>query len=168
MFKSQNKLIVLSGGEPFEHPEIDIILMNLKKQTTPFRIATGGFIDLSFWITQLKELCFPDGYLQGISIGTDVISPRITHSKWVPIWENNIHLLSKFKIPFSLTFSIDSEFDFTKLNLWNWIINFNSYPEFIYLRYSDKDLCNDWIKKIQSSFGRTPIIEDYTDINNNN
>jgi organic radical activating enzyme len=34
-----DKLAVLSGGEPFEYPEISEILTDLSQQTTPFRIA---------------------------------------------------------------------------------------------------------------------------------
>ncbi len=41
-----NKLTILSGGEPFEHPEISKILTSLGKQTQVFRVATGGFINL--------------------------------------------------------------------------------------------------------------------------
>lgn len=94
-------------------------------------------------------------------MGTDVLSLRVSHSKWVPVWKNNIRLLSKFQIPFSLTLTIGEEFDFTRLNLWKWAEIFEEMPEFIYLRYTEKHLIDEWICKIHDTFGAIPIIHDH-------
>jgi len=160
MSQHPERLAVLSGGEPFEHPEISEILKNLSKQTIPFRIATGGFVDLTPWINKLKFLSRPTGTLQGISMGTDVLSSRVNHSKWAPIWKNNIRLFFESQIPYSLTFSIGPDLDFTRLNLWKWTDLFDGKPEFIYLRYSKKELLQEWLHKIQSNFEAIPIIQD--------
>jgi organic radical activating enzyme len=85
-------LTVISGGEPFEHPQIFEILRRLSNQSNYFRIATGGFIDLTPWIDILKSLSYKKGTLQGISMGTDVLSTRVRHSRWVPTWRKNISL----------------------------------------------------------------------------
>lgn len=163
MRQSPERLTVLSGGEPFEHPEISEILKKIGTESIPFRIATGGFVDLSPWINMLKFLSRPPGALQGISMGTDVLSSRINHSNWVPIWKNNIRLFFESQIPYSLTISIGSDLDFTRLNLWNWTGLFEGKPEFIYLRYDNNDLLHEWIKKIQNNFKAIPIIQDAWD-----
>jgi len=160
MSQSLETLIVLSGGEPFEHPEISQILINLSKQTTPFRIATGGFVDLGPWISKLKLLSRPSGVLQGISVGTDVLSSRVNHSNWIPVWKNNIRFFFEFQIPYSLTFSVGTDLDFTRLNLWKWADLFDGKPEFIYLRYSNKNALQEWVQKIQDTFESVPIIQD--------
>jgi len=120
MSQSSDRLTVLSGGEPFEHPQISEILTNLSKQTTPFRIAIGGFVDLNPWINKLKHLNLLGSFL-GISMRTDVLSSRVNHSDWVPIWKNNIQLFFEFQIPYSLTFSkgawLHLPLCFQKLNL---------------------------------------------------
>lgn len=153
------RLTVISGGEPFEHPGISVILKNLSELKVPLRIATGGFLDLTPWMYQLKTLRL-NGPLQGISMGTDVLSSRVNHSKWVPIWKNNICLLFEAQIPYSLTFSIETDLELTRLDLWKWQNLFDSKPEFIYLRYSQEDLLQEWIRKIQNSFKAVPIIQD--------
>jgi hypothetical protein len=106
MMETADALIVLSGGEPFEHPEIAEILMALNKQKKAFRIATGGFVNLNPWINNLKILS-ANGPLQGISMGTDVISSRVNHSNWVPVWKNNIKLFFEYQIPILLHFHLE-------------------------------------------------------------
>ncbi len=78
--------MVLSGGEPFEHPEILKILTSLPEVTTPFRIATGGFVKFDLWIEQLQILSKQNTAFKGISMGTDVLSNRINQeivNSWV-------------------------------------------------------------------------------------
>lgn len=152
------KLAILSGGEPFEHPEIDEILTDLSEVTTPFRIATGGFIMLEPWVDKFKS--FRDTAFRGISIGTDVISNRINHSDWVPIWEHNVNLLIQEQIPFSLTFTISSEFQVSRFDIFSWSEIFKGMPEFIYLRHFDEASRDVWLEKIQTTFGKTPLIID--------
>lgn len=158
--KSEGALSVLSGGEPFEHPEISKILVDLQEQEHPFRIATGGFVDLMPWIEKLRSICLANGPFKGISIGTDVLSSRVSHSDWIPIWKSNIHLITKFQIPFSLTFTIDNDLEFVRLNLWKWTEFFEGKPEFIYLRYPKHFLIGGWVSKICNTFGTIPIIHD--------
>jgi hypothetical protein len=160
MHQTAAKLTVLSGGEPFEHPQITEILTEMAKQPHPFRIATGGFVDLSPWIEKLLTLSLASGALDGVSMGTDVLSSRVDHSQWVQIWKENIRLLSKFQIPYSLTLTLGGNLDFIWLNLWKWTDSFDSMPEFIYLRYSRGDLLEDWIHKLQNTFGEIPIVPD--------
>lgn len=157
--RSNNKLTIFSGGEPFEHPEISKILLDLRKQKIPFRIATGGFVDLAPWLENLKLLVHPFGTLQGISMGTDVLSSRVKHSNWAHTWKNNIHLLYSNNIPYSLTFTAGNDLDFSRLNLWRWPALFKSKPEFIYLR-ANSIFMKEWNKKIQKTFKYIPIIED--------
>lgn len=162
MSQASSRLTILSGGEPFEHREISEILADMGKQTHPFRIATGGFVDLSLWIDELVSLSVPRGPLEGISIGTDVISSRVDHSRWVPIWVDNIQLLSRSRVPYSLTLTIGNDLNFTWLNLWSWKEFFDSKPEFIYLRYSRGSILGEWMEKLKNTFGETPILQDET------
>lgn len=158
--QSEAKLTILSGGEPFEHTEISKILTTLSLQKIPFRIATGGFVDLTPWIDVLKLLSNSFNCLEGISMGTDVLSSRVNHSRWVPIWVNNIQLFFRFKISYSLTFTLETDVDFFRFDLWKWSNFFKDKPKFIYLRYPEEVLLKDWIKKINKTFGNIPIIKD--------
>lgn len=158
--QSTKKLVILSGGEPFEHPKILEILNNLFEAAIPFRIATGGFIKLDPWIDKLKALSMQNIAFNGISMGTDVLSDRVNHSDWVSSWERNIHLLIKEQIPFSLTITINAEFQLNRFAFFSWREIFKRLPEFIYLRYSNDCLKYIWIEKIKGVFGKTPIILD--------
>lgn len=158
--QTNEKLAVLSGGEPFEHPEISKILNNLSEVTIPVRIATGGFVKLDPWIEQLEILSKQNAAFKGISIGTDVLSNRVTRSVWAAIWEHNIHLLIKAHVPFSLTFTISPEFQLDYFSLSSWTKTFNGMPEFIYLRYSDVNHKNAWLERIQAAFGYVIILQD--------
>ncbi len=158
LVNQSEKLAILSGGEPFEHPEILKILIELSTTIIPFRIATGGFIELDKWIDKLKELSQSNIAFKGISMGTDVLSNRVLHSNWVPVWQHNINSLIDAKIPFSLTLTIDSEFELNRFNLFSWTEIFKDMPEFIYLRYrGDEDI---WIKRIKDGFENAPILLD--------
>ncbi len=158
--QTTSELVVLSGGEPFEHPDISSILTGLSRQNKPFRIATGGFLDLKQWIDQLKQLSYPSGPLEGISMGTDVLSTRVNNKRWNAIWKNNIQLLSEYQISYSLTFTIGNDLNFTQMNLPNWIDLSKSKPEFLYLRYSHEHLRKKWILDLNNAFGNIPIIQD--------
>ena len=161
--QSKSELIVFSGGEPFEHPEIASILTKLSSEAGLFRIATGGFIDLSQWFDQLKNLLkIPCGF-QGISFGTDVVSSRVNDFKWVSIWKNNIIFCHRHKIPYSLTFTVDPYLKFTGLNILRWNTIFDdTFPEFIYLRYSDDSIATKWIKTLSRTFSNISIIKDFS------
>ncbi len=156
---SSQKLIILTGGEPMLHPKISEVLEGFSDSSIPFRVATGGFVDLRPWVHQFKDLK-RKGILQGISVGTDVISQRVSSSKWVNIWKSNILLLQENKIPYSLTMTIDSEFKFTWFDVWSWKGFQCSNPDFIYLRYSDPNDRKFWIKKIEKRFECVPVVTD--------
>lgn len=160
MSQLSGSLTILSGGEPFEHPEIAEILDTLGCQANPFRIATGGFIDLSPWIDQLCSLSRLRGPLEGISMGTDILSSRVDHSKWVSTWINNLQLFAKFQIPYSLTITLGSSLAFTRLDLGKWKALFEDKPQFIYLRHSREDFLDEWILNIRDVFGDIDIIQD--------
>lgn len=156
---TSEKLIMLTGGEPLQHPEIAEILKHFLNSLTPFRLATGGFIDFKPWINQL-EFLYKRHILQGISIGTDVISQRVSSAKWVKIWISNIQLLQNHRIPYSLTMTIDPELEFKWLNIWKCKIFKSAKPSFIFLRYLNKQTKNLWVEKIAKTFDSIPIIED--------
>ncbi|WP_059359582.1 radical SAM protein [Parachlamydia acanthamoebae] len=157
---NKTPLVVISGGEPFEHPDISEILDNLKNQTTPFRIATGGFTDLALWIEKLQSLAKPRGFLEGISMGTDVLSTLSNHKKWVSIWVNNIKLFKEYKIPYSITFTLENNLKFEKIDLEALKNCLEIKPQFIYLRFFDKNLVREDIEKIIDLFDNTQILED--------
>ncbi|MGA8164279.1 MAG: radical SAM protein [Waddliaceae bacterium] len=153
-------LTVLSGGELFEHPKIKEILEELINSTGPFRIASGGFVDLSPWINQLRTLSDTKRSLQGISMGTDILSSRVNHSNWVPTWVNNIQLLSQSQISYSLTLSLPNDLVFSHFDIWRWMDYFDSKPAFIYILHHAEEHINELTKKIKSTFCKVPIIYD--------
>ncbi len=157
--QSNSQLLIFSGGEPFEHPDILILLQSLSLERKSFRIATGGFVDLSCWVETLKHLHF-FGALQGISIGTDVISSRVNDARWVLPWKRNIQLLIKAKISFSLTITVGNDLVFTHFNLWEWDRRFVKNPEFIYVRYADEELAKEWTRQIATTFRGVNVVLD--------
>lgn len=158
--QTTEKLAILSGGEPFEHPDISEILTHLSEIKTPFRIATGGFVDLDPWVNELIYLSNHNNAFKGISLGTDVLSNRINHSDWVPIWERNVHLLIQAQVSFSLTLTISPDFQLDQFDLFSWTETFKGMPEFIYLRHLNDEYHDIWIEKIHATFEKTPIIRD--------
>jgi pyruvate-formate lyase-activating enzyme len=164
--QTTEKLAILSGGEPFEHPEIMEILTKTSDAIIPFRIATGGFVPLDPWIEKLQTLSEQNTAFKGISIGTDVLSNRISHSNWVPIWKSNVQLLILAQVPFSLTLTISPEFQLDRFAFFSWKEIFKGMPEFIYVRHSNDGSQDIWTEKIQVTFGNVPIIQD--DISNGN
>lgn len=147
-------LVVISGGEPFEHPQLAEVLSLSEARSLPFRIATGGFIDLTSWTMTLKNLKF----LQGISMGTDVLSSRLCHSNWAPIWFNNIKLFDSLQIPYSITFTLSEELTFNHCNFFQLQLN----PQFIYLRYSKIADLRRWIGHLEELFPNIEIIQEKT------
>lgn len=157
--ESLGNLIVLSGGEPFQHPQIKEILELLPSyQNKYFRIATGGFVCLFPWLHKLKYLCH-NGSLLGISIGTDVISSRVAHDEWLPIWQANIKYVAEMEIPYSLTFTLNEDLKFFKINFESWDRNFKK-PEFLYLRYPKNFNLNPWLNDLQRYFSNIPMLQD--------
>ena len=96
---SPGDLVVVSGGEPFEHPDLGSILAVFDIRQHAFRIATGGHIDLSPWMQRLQGC----SSLDGVSVGTDVILE--THAANRRQWHSNILRLRDAAIPVSMTFT---------------------------------------------------------------
>lgn len=160
--ESNKPLTVISGGEPFEYPFITEILSMSIQYSSSFRIATGGFIDLSPWIEALQSLYHSTNFFQGISMGTDILSARVNHDRWVPIWRKNINLLAQVRIPYSLTFTVGCDnMSANDFNIWDWKEHFESLPAFIYLRYSEEEKKQNMIHKIKNVFSDVPILEDH-------
>lgn len=134
-----------------QHPQISAILEAFTIKKNPFRIATGGFIDLTPWIGLLERLN-REGSLNGISMGTDVLTRRVDSPKWVPIWKNNIELLSQHNIPYSLTLTIEPALIFDHLDVWNWTNMFTHFPEFIYLIQVNKNDFTEWVEHSKNVF----------------
>jgi len=122
-------LVVITGGEPFEHPHVEEIITELAQVSTPFRIATGGHIALSDSIARLHR---SKGF-QGISLGTDVLSDLSEHCREHTLtWKRNIRILEKNKIRYSLSLTLNP--DFNAFDVLQTALNCGAQPEFIYLR----------------------------------
>lgn len=123
-------IIIVSGGEPFEHPEI-LSLLGLFSSLTryTFRIATGGHISLLPYYKQLSSM----NNLSGISIGTDVLIRKNNADK--AIWYANLKLLKKCGINFSLTFTIGTDV-YEKLNFIIDLIK-EASPDFVLIHPND-------------------------------
>lgn len=160
--KTSSGMVIISGGEPFQHPEISKILADFRDSGLMFRVATGGFVDLSAWL-EILSLLFREKRLQGISVGTDVISSRVISGKWDEIWKHNIHLLSINNIPFSFTLTIDYAFNFERSAFFEWISQKKYSPTFIYLRYQSECLANKWMKMIKEVLPNVPILPEHLD-----
>lgn len=103
---STAQLVVVTGGEPLEHPRFSEILErvregNAEASESQFRIATGGHIPLTEeWIVSLMQT----PAFAGISLGTDVLSAlcpeRDTHRE---VWKRNVALLNALEANYSLT-----------------------------------------------------------------
>lgn len=160
---STAQLVVLTGGEPLEHPEFSKLVELLTEQSqhgcvAPFRIATGGHI--AFEECDVERLkCIPS--FTGISLGTDVLSEvcpaRTEHSL---IWNQNVQLLNRLGVPYSLTLTLheasnralpngstcdvkSSEPDFEKLIPLMRAKELGASPEYLYLRNSALDAASE-------------------------
>ena len=110
MENSSAPLIVISGGEVFEHPEVTLFLGDLTTtQSPPFRIATGGGVPLHPWIDPLEKLRFRNSHFEGISLGTDLLLLEMGRPELRKIWEANLKFLASSSLPYSLTWTLSSE-----------------------------------------------------------
>ncbi|XGC80100.1 hypothetical protein ACES2L_12260 [Bdellovibrio bacteriovorus] len=152
---TNEELVVLSGGEPFEYDHLPGLFELLKEVKAPFRIATGGHIPLANHGADLKNM----PRFVGISLGTDVLSPRspkyMEHKK---IWAANVAFLNNHQIPYSLTFTVQGDLNLSKLVSETSALG--SAPEFIYLRISSNKNKQLVQESLQQSFPETFIITD--------
>lgn len=158
--RSASELIVISGGEPFEHPAIETILERLCEEKKPFRIATGGHINFDPWKDKLLKLLEKSKGFKGISIGTDVLTTRVNQPHWIPNWKNNLAFLCQYQIPFSITLTLGTDLTFSWFDLSNWNNFFQRLPEFFYIRYSDENLLAEFKKNQMECFKNVPHILD--------
>ena len=128
---SKEELIVLSGGEPFLHSKIHQILRLLVEVKNPFRIATGGFIDLTSLVPMFSYI----QSLKGISMGTDVLTSEHNLKGFKKVWLNNLNVLEKFNIPYSLTITLSNDLD-NYFEILNFIKSHKINSQFVYLRFS--------------------------------
>lgn len=155
-------IVILSGGEPFEHPQISEILDQLLAHQIFFRIATGGFLNLNKWVEKLsffRKL----GLLDGISLGSDVLTSRVKNSKHSEIWKQNIDLFTKYQIPYSITITLDHSLDFKYFDIFNKSSPFIDLLQFVYLRHPRDFILNKWVEMIRDAFGPIPLITDSYD-----
>jgi MoaA/NifB/PqqE/SkfB family radical SAM enzyme len=121
----KDPFVTLSGGEPLEHPDFEMICCYLESQGIAYRVATGGHIGLGKVLPQLQA---HHGFL-GVSMGTDILSSRNSRYDLKKIWLNNLSLLELSKVSWSLTVTPDWNEDFT-LELGA-ILKMNVSPKFI-------------------------------------
>lgn len=153
---AKSKLVVLSGGEPFEYEHIKGLLQYLEITKQFFRIATGGHVDLEPFIESLKR----SESLAGISVGTDVISHRSLESTSLERkWQKNINFLNESNLPYSLTFTVLEDLD-GAVNLVAKTLALGAQPEFIYLRISSLTPLNTVKKEILSYYPNIQLITD--------
>lgn len=155
--QSKSPLLVLSGGEFFEYNQIELLFPYLSASDKKYRIATGGHIDLLPYVTHLKNL----KGLEGISLGTDIIFRQGSFNK-TEIWIENLNLLIKNKIPYSLTFTILDEMDLVVEEKFQFLLQKKLLPQFIYLRRS-KMANTSLIHLIKNTFLEATIINDLID-----
>lgn len=106
---SPARLILLSGGEPLEYP----FLVDLFRQIyTPFRIATGGHVEVAAFLPYLQQHRF----FTGFSVGTDVmISCRNNNQTLKDQWLKNLRTLVEYRVSYSLTITVGRDIDLEAL-----------------------------------------------------
>ncbi|MFM6928818.1 MAG: radical SAM protein [Bdellovibrio sp.] len=128
--ESSESLVVVSGGEPFEYVEIHSLLESLEYGVVPFRIATGGHVDLAPFIPKLKKL----QALQGISLGTDVLTAKVNPDRRLPeVWQKNVYALQKVGIPISITVTVVDDAAEIQ-SIYEFIKRHGIRPQFFYIR----------------------------------
>ncbi|MGE5086191.1 MAG: radical SAM protein [Bacillota bacterium] len=128
---SSDALVVVSGGEPFEYLEIHSFLEDLESGVVPLRIATGGHIDLESFLPKLKKI----HSLQGISLGTDVLTLRVSSDRRLDaVWLKNVYLLQEEGIPISITVTTGDDLVDLKA-LAEFLKRHKVRPQFFYIRF---------------------------------
>jgi organic radical activating enzyme len=131
---ASERYLVLSGGEPFEHPEIEDICSRLTSVGKPYRIATAGHIDLK----QFEPILTRNSpHLVGLSVGTDVFL-RPENQEFLSVWQRNFDLLHALKVPYSITITLQDETHAIE-RLFDFIDDRDIKPQFFYIRGSKED-----------------------------
>lgn len=155
--ESSAPLVVLSGGEPFEHPEIGEILRDLCNVSTPYRLATGNFLDLRRWSQALVELTQTSPGFQGLSLGTDVLTARCADPVLAEIWSRNLMLFNSFEIPYSITITVGPEIS----RMLPKVLKMSGCrPQFFYLRHQNQNELAAWRAALEEFFPGVGVIED--------
>jgi organic radical activating enzyme len=136
---SDAPLVVISGGEPFEHPHFAQLVHSLAKghaRGKPFRIATGGHRSMAEYLPQLKAI---EGF-QGISLGTDVLSRICSNTKaYAHVWHENVRRLNEMQVPYSLTLTLHAAMTDAR-EVLKIAHRCGAQPEFVYLRVVSKNI----------------------------
>lgn len=136
---SSHGLVVLTGGEPLEHPEFQALTQELVRQQagllTPFRLATGGHVLMPECVEEWARI----PTFEGISLGTDVLlMSEHTHSLRQAIWRNNVRGLNEKNIPYSLTLSLRPQHAERALaDILSQAKASGARPQFLFLRMSE-------------------------------
>ncbi len=151
----REKMLVISGREPFEYPFLHDLLRIPISQDRSIRIATGGYVDIEPWIGSLKS--HPN--FEGISLGTDVLSSRCSRIEHFQTWRQNLETLNKHGIPYSLTFTLGEDLEPVS-QLIEKFIDLYPRPQFIYLRAKGEDMAEKMKDQFYLYFPNVPIIFD--------
>ena len=165
---SKARLVVITGGEPLEHPQFLEILSRIQPSDFApsqgrFRIATGGHVPLQESIKKLKKSI---GFA-GFSMGTDVLShacpKRSEHSL---IWAKNVEGLNAAALPYSLTLTLhdskDSQLPFALIRALHPLRRASvcgAKPEFIYVRVATNQYAlKEVIREISTTFDGIDVV----------
>lgn len=159
IYEIAQNLIILSGGEPFE---LDI--SELKRYLSMciitnkyFKIATGGHILVEKYLSILNNKRF----FAGLQIGTDVLSRlrNKDHTKHLTTWINNIEILHRKQMPYSITITLSQNLDLANILE---LIKF-AKPNYIMVNALDKLQYKNTqhITMIKDYFPQQPIIHGY-------
>jgi hypothetical protein len=154
-------LVVVSGGEPFEHPEIGPFLQRAAGEAKHLRLATGGHIDLSPFVAALRRMT----NLEGVSLGTDVLSGRAAEAggrgavSAREIWFANLRRLQDEGIGYSLTLTWGEDLGDPGALLEEIASHVRVPPDFIYLRLpAGPEVAVR--RRIEGAFPGVAIVED--------
>jgi len=102
---SDNDIALITGGEPLEASDLFHVCEIFNNNGIYFRIATGGFIDLSKFNNILRSDMFA-----ALSMGTDIlIRSRNQNSNYNFIWDKNAKYLVQNNISHSVTIYYDGD-----------------------------------------------------------
>lgn len=122
------KLLILSGGEPLEHPNLNQFIEHCNRLYLPFRIATGGHSPILQHLHQLNE----SKHFTGFSIGTDlIINERNNNQELRSIWSSNIATLNRLNKKYSITITLCNSLDLEELILK--LLEYQANPSFFLL-----------------------------------
>lgn len=150
---ANDKISILTGGEPLESPALSSWIRHISVHRSFFRIATGGFVPLGPW---QKRLSVNPGFL-GFNMGTDIFSSRARPStNLVNIWLSNWKMLSTFSSTW-LTLTIGNE-----LNLAKAIQIIGSMSPRIVLVNSLEESTSFYIRNLMTTFSGVYFIDGYS------